>query len=68
MMETATDIYAAVQRMRREVLDALELLPHDDPAEERQRGEAAGLLRVLQMLEDDFGVMRPAPAFTHGRQ
>jgi hypothetical protein len=66
-MERTTDIYIAVQKMRREILDQLEsddVLYGDSTAYARKEAEGNGLLRVLHMLEDDFGVTRPWPSLT----
>jgi hypothetical protein len=66
-MERATDIYIAVKKMHQEVIDQLEaddVLYGDPIAYARKEAEGNGLLRVLHMLEDDFGVMKPWPSLT----
>lgn len=66
-MERASDIYIAVQRMRQEIIDQLEsddVLFGDPAAYARKEAEAGAFLRVLHVLEDDYGVMRPRPSLT----
>lgn len=60
-------IYNAVRNMRTEALNRLEaddVLYGDPVAYLRVEVEAQTLLRVLQMLEDDFGVTKPWPSLT----
>ena len=66
-MEKATDIYIAVKKMVDEAtrqLEADDALFGDVYAYARVENERNGMLRVLHMLEDDFGVMRPFPSLT----
>ena len=66
-MEAATDIYIAVKKMVDEAnrqLEADDTLFGDVHAYARVENERNGMQRVMHMLEDDFGVMRPFPSLT----